>query len=341
MQYTTFGNTGLQVSRLCLGCMTYGEAGSGNHEWTLDEATSRPLIRQAIEAGINFFDTANAYSAGTSEEILGRALKDFALRDEVVVATKAFAPWRRAPNTVGLSRKALFQAVDDSLRRLDMDYIDLYQIHRWDYNTPIEETLEALHDLVKSGKVLHIGASSMFAWQFMKTLHLSKMHGWTQFVSMQNHHNLLYREEEREMNPLCVDQNIALMPWSPLARGKLTRDWNAETVRSKTDEYGKVLYAKTQDSDQKVVEAVAQLAEQRGVPRAQIALAWLLAQPGVTSPIVGATRERHMVDAVASLSIVLSDAEMELLQAPYVPHEVVGMAGAMPIATQVSLKSPV
>lgn len=337
MQYTTFGNTGLQVSRLCLGCMTYGEAGSGNHEWTLDEVTSRPLIRQAIEAGINFFDTANAYSAGTSEEILGRALKDFARRDEVVVATKAFAPWRSAPNTVGLSRKALFKAADDSLRRLGMDYIDLYQIHRWDYNTPIEETLEALHDLVKSGKVLHIGASSMFAWQFMKTLHLSALNGWTRFVSMQNHHNLLYREEEREMNPLCVDQKVALMPWSPLARGKLTRDWNTETTRSKTDEYGKVLYAKTEDSDRKVVEAVARIAKQRGVPRAQVALAWLLGKPGVTSPIVGATREQHMDDAVAALELTLDEEEVAALEEPYVPHAVSGMAGIMPIGGQVTL----
>lgn len=338
MQYTTFGNTGLQVSRLCLGCMTYGESGSGTHEWTLDEATSRPLIRQAIEAGINFFDTANAYSAGTSEEILGRALKDFAQRDEVVVATKAYAPWRRAPNTLGLSRKALFQAVDDSLRRLDMDYIDLFQIHRWDYNTPIEETMEALHDLVKSGKVLHIGASSMYAWQFMKSLHVARMHGWTSFVSMQNHHNLIYREEEREMNPLCVDQNVALMPWSPLARGKLTRDWDAQTVRSKTDEYGKVLYAKTEDSDRAVVEAVAAIAAARGVPRAQIALAWLLGKPGVTAPIVGATKEHHMEDAVAAMDIELTAEEVATLEAPYVPHEVTGMAVAMPIFERVTLK---
>jgi len=337
MQYTHFGSTGLQVSRLCLGCMTYGVSGSGNHDWTLDEAASRPLIRQALELGVNFFDTANAYSAGTSEEIVGRALRDFAKRDEIVVATKAFAPWRQAPNTVGLSRKALFKAVDDSLMRLGMDYIDLYQIHRWDANTPIEETLEALHDIVKSGKALHIGASSMFAWQFMKSLHVSKINGWVGFASMQNHHNLMYREEEREMNPLCIDQNIALMPWSPLARGKLTRDWDEQTTRSQSDQYGKTLYAKTQDSDRKIVEAVAQVAQARGVPRAQIALAWLLGKPGVTSPIVGATKAHHMEDAVAALDIELSADEVACLEAPYEPREVTGMAPGMPIFAKVTV----
>ena len=338
MQYTTFGNTGLQVSRLCLGCMTYGISGSGTHDWTLDENASRPMIRQAIEAGINFFDTANAYSAGTSEEIVGRALKDFCSRDEIVVATKAFAPWRQAPNTVGLSRKALLQAVDDSLTRLGMDYIDLYQIHRWDYNTPIEETMEALHDLVKAGKVLHIGASSMFAWQFMKSLHVAEINGWARFVSMQNHHNLIYREEEREMNPLCIDQNIALMPWSPLARGKLTRDWDAETDRSKADEFGATLYTTAEDADKQVVEAVAKVAADRGVSRAQIAMAWLLAQPGVTSPIFGATKEHHLPDAVAALAIELTREELDALEAPYVPHPVSGLVPRMPVGGKVTLK---
>lgn len=325
MQYTNLGNTGLKVSRLCLGCMTYGGSDSGTHPWSFDEADSRPLIRQAVEAGINFFDTANGYSAGRSEEILGRALKDFTKRDEAVVATKAYLPWRNAPNAGGLSRKALFQALDDSLRRLDMDYVDLFQIHRWDYDTPIEETMEALSDLVKSGKVRYIGASSMFAWQFMKTIHVSKMNGWAQFVSMQNHYNLLYREEEREMNPLCEDQGIALIPWSPLARGRLTRDWDAETERSKTDEFGKFLYTQTGDSDRKVVDEVAVIARARGVPRAQIALAWLLSRPGVTSPIVGATKEHHMQDAVAALDIALSEDEVAALEAPYVPHQILGL----------------
>jgi aryl-alcohol dehydrogenase (NADP+) len=254
------------------------------------------------------------------------------------VATKAFAPWRQAPNTLGLSRKALFQAVDDSLARLGMDYIDLYQIHRWDYNTPIEETMEALHDIVKSGKVRYIGASSMFAWQFMKTIHVSEMNGWTRFVSMQNHHNLIYREEEREMNPLCVDQGVALMPWSPLARGKLTRDWDEETKRSKSDEFGATLYAATEESDKKVVEAVAKVAADRGVPRAQVALAWLLGKEGVTSPIVGATKEHHMEDAVAAVDLELTEDEVKALEASYVPHPVSGLVGKLPIFGNVTLK---
>jgi len=337
MQYTRFGSTGLHVSRLCLGCMTYGEA-QGNHDWTLDEEASRPLIRQAVEAGINFFDTANVYSNGSSEEIVGRALKDFCNRDEIVIATKAFAPWRGAPNTVGLSRKALFQAVDDSLTRLGTDYIDLYQIHRWDYNTPIEETMEALHGLIKAGKVLHIGASSMFAWQFMKTIHVAKMNGWTPFASMQNHYNLIYREEEREMNPLCIDQGIAIMPWSPLARGVLTRDWDEQTERSQSDEYGKVLYGATEDADRQVVEAVAEVAAARGAPRAQIAMAWLLSRPGMTSPIFGATKEHHLPDAVAALDIDLTDEEVAKLEGPYIPHPVLGMAPPMPIGGKVTLK---
>ena len=336
MKYTRFGNTGLQVSRLCLGCMTYGEA-TGNHDWTLTEEDSRPLIRQAVEAGINFFDTANVYSAGSSEEIVGRALKDFTLRDEIVIATKAYGPWRMAPNTAGLSRKSLFQAVDDSLQRLGTDYIDLYQIHRWDDHTPIEETMEALTDIVKSGKVRYIGASSMFSWQLMKSIHVSKMNGWSSFVSMQNHYNLMYREEEREMNPLCLDQGVALMPWSPLARGILTRDWDEKTERSQSDEYGKTLYAATAEGDRRVVEAVAKVAEERGVPRAQIALAWLLSRPGVAAPIVGATKAYQMEDAVAALDVTLSDDEIAILEEPYVPHPVLGMAPPMPVLGQTTL----
>lgn len=317
MDYVFFGGTGLQVSRLCLGCMSYGEPGRGPHPWTLPEAESRTLILQALEAGINFFDTANMYSAGSSEEILGRALKDFAKRDEVVVATKCFMPWRRAPNTMGLSRKAIFQAVDDSLARLDMDYVDLLQIHRFDVHTPIEVTLEALTDVVKAGKVRYIGASTMAAWQFMKALSISEAKGFSRFVSMQNHYNLLYREEEREMMPLCIDQNVATMPWSPLARGRLTRDWDEETARSKTDAYGSTLYT---ESDRAIVEAVARIAAARGLPRAQIALAWLLAQPGVTTPIVGVGKAVHLTDAVAALSVELTEEELAELEAPYVPH---------------------
>lgn len=329
MQYLNFGNTGLKVSKLCLGCMTYGEA-KGGHDWTLDEDTSRPLIRQALEAGINFFDTANVYSAGSSEEIVGRALKDFASRDEVVIATKAYAPWNSAPNTRGLSRKALFHAVDDSLTRLGTDYIDLYQIHRYDYDTPIEETLDALDAIVKSGKVRYIGASSMFAWQFLQMLHKSEIKGWSKFVSMQNYYNLLYREEEREMFPLCQDQQIATMPWSPLARGKLTRDWDdASSARSQSDILLGALYKRTEDADRAVVDTVAKVAAERGVPRAQIALAWILSKPHVTTPIVGASRASHMDDALAALDITLSEDENKALEAPYVPHEVTGLF-AMP-----------
>lgn len=325
MQYVQFGNTGLRVSKLCLGCMTYGEA-QGDHDWTLDEKTSRPLIRQALEAGINFFDTANVYSAGSSEEIVGRALKDFTSRDEVIIATKAFGPWKMAPNTMGLSRKALFHAVDDSLRRLGTDYIDLYQIHRFDPHTPIEETLDALDAIVKSGKVRYVGASSMFAWQFLKMLHASEVKGWSKFVSMQNYYNLLYREEEREMFPLCEDQQIATMPWSPLARGKLTRDWDDDSsARGQSDRLIGLLYKRTEDADRAVVEEVAKVAEGRGVPRAQVALAWMLSKPHVTTPIVGASKASHMDDAIAALDLKLSEEEVAALEAPYVPHEVTGM----------------
>ncbi len=339
MKYTQFGTTGMQVSRLCLGCMSYGEPDRGAHAWSLTEEASRPHIRRAIESGINFFDTANGYSAGSSEEIVGRALKDYAFRDEIVVATKAYFPWRQAPNTGGLSRKALIQSLEDSLRRLDMDYVDLLQIHRWDYNTPIEETLEALTDLVKSGKVRYIGASSMFAWQFMKSLAVSNLKGLSSFVSMQNYYNLLYREEEREMLPLCEAEGIAVIPWSPMARGLLTRDWNEETQRTKTDAVMAHLYNKTADADRKVVEAVARVAAARGVPKAQIALAWVLKNPVITAPIIGATKEHHLDDAVAALDLELDAREIEALEAAYVAHEHIGDARRMPVLGGPRLKT--
>lgn len=324
MEYVTLGSTGLEVSRLCVGCMTYGVSERGTHPWTLGEDAARPLIRQALDAGINFFDTANVYSDGTSEEIVGRALTDFVKRDDVVIATKVFNRMRPGPNGAGLSRKAIFTEIDHSLKRLGTDYVDLYQIHRWDYNTPIEETLEALHDLVKAGKVRYIGASSMFAWQFSKALYTSLLNGWTPFVSMQNHLNLLYREEEREMLPLCADQGIAVLPWSPLARGRLTREWNATSERQQTDAYGTKLYEATQDADAAVVAAVADIANARGVPRAQVALAWVLQKHPVTAPIVGASKAKHLEDAVAALSLGLTDEEVAKLEAPYIPHEVAG-----------------
>lgn len=324
MKYVNLGSTGLKVSKLCLGCMTFGVPGRGEHPWSLDEEPSRPLIRQAIDRGINFFDTANAYSDGTSEEILGRALKDFTRREEVVIATKVFFPMSKNPNDRGLSRKAIFTAIDSSLRRLGTDYVDLYQIHRWDYTTPIEETLEALHDVVKSGKARYLGASSMHAWQFSKALHLANAHGWARFVSMQNHYNLLYREEEREMLPLCADGGIGVMSWSPLARGRLARDWDTQTARTQTDEYGNALYASTTDSDRRIVGAVAAVAAARGVPRAQVALAWLTQKPTVTSPIVGASKPHHLDDAVAALTLKLTETEIAVLEAPYLPHPVSG-----------------
>ena len=324
MDYVKFGNTGLDVSRLCLGCMTYGISDRGAHAWTLDEEKSRPLIKQAIELGINFFDTANVYSDGTSEEIVGRALKDFTRRDDVVLATKVFNRMRPGPNGMGLSRKAIMTEVDHSLRRLGTDYIDLYQIHRLDKNTPIEETLEALHDVVKAGKVRYIGASSMYAWQFSKALYTSRLNGWSEFVSMQNHVNLLNREEEREMLPLCADQKIAVMPWSPLARGRLTRAWDEVSERQKTDEFGKTLYVQSEASDRKIVEQVAAVAKTRGVPQAQVAMAWLLQKKGITSPIIGASKPAHLTDAVAALSLKLTSEEIAALEAPYVPHAVAG-----------------
>lgn len=326
MDYVNLGRTGLKVSRLCLGCMTYGTPERGKHPWTLDEAQSRPFIQKALELGINFFDTANAYSDGTSEEIVGRALKDFARRDDVVLATKVYMPLREKPNNGGLSRKAIFNAIDDSLQRLGTDYVDLYQIHRWDYATPLEETLEALHDVVKAGKARYIGASSMYAWQFAKALYTADRHGWTRFVSMQNHVNLLNREEEREMLPLCAAEGIGVIPWSPLARGRLTRDWDTTSARSKTDDFGRTLYGATEEADKRVVEAVAKVAEARGVPRAQVALAWLAQKNEVTAPIIGASKPHHLDDAVAALELKLTEDEIAELEKSYVPHQVVGFS---------------
>ena len=324
MKTVKLGRTGLDVSRLCLGCMSYGVPERGPHPWSLDEAASRPFLRRALELGFNFFDTANVYSDGTSEEIVGRALKDFARREEVVIATKVNGRMHKGPNGAGLSRKAIMTEVDASLRRLGTDYIDLYQIHRWDYATPIEETLEALHDVVKAGKARYIGASSMYAWQFARALAISERHGWTRFVTMQNYLNLLYREEEREMLPLCRDQGIGVIPWSPMARGRLTRDWDQSSARLETDEFGRTLYATTGDADRKVAQAVAVVAGARGVPR--VALAWVLQKTEVTAPIVGATRLAQLDDAVAALSIVLTRDEIQTLEANYVPHAVVGHA---------------
>jgi aryl-alcohol dehydrogenase-like predicted oxidoreductase len=306
--------------------MTYGVPERGDHPWTLPESQSRPLIRKAIDLGINFFDTANVYSDGTSEEIVGQALKDYSRRDEVVIATKVFFPMSPGPNGGGLSRKAIFTAIDASLRRLGTDYVDLYQIHRWDYHTPIEETLEALHDVVKSGKVRYLGASSMFAWQFSKSLHLARRQGWSSFVSMQNLYNLIYREEEREMLPLCADSGVAVLPWSPLARGRLTRDWNTQTDRARTDAFGEKIFPPAAEADRKVVEAVTAVAAARGVSRAQVALSWLIRKPGVTAPIIGAAKAQHLEDAVAALELELTADENQKLEAPYVPHAVVGHA---------------
>jgi aryl-alcohol dehydrogenase-like predicted oxidoreductase len=325
MEYVKLGNTGLDVSRLCLGCMSFGVPERGYPQWTLDEEHSRPIIKKALELGINFFDTANFYSDGTSEEIVGRALKDYANRDEIVIATKVYFRMHEGPNGAGLSRKAIMSEIDNSLRRLGTDYVDLYQIHRWDYNTPIEETMEALHDVVKAGKARYIGASSMYAWQFLKALHVAEKNGWTRFVSMQNHFNLLYREEEREMLPLCKEEKIGVIPWSPLAKGRLTRDWEETTHRSEIDEIAKKFYTATSGSDRKVVERVAEVAEKRGVPRAQIALAWVLQKEPITSPIIGATKMSHLEDAVAALSITLIPEEIAFLEEPYVPHPVLGL----------------
>ncbi len=326
MEYVKLGSTGLDVSRLCLGCMSYGEPGRGSHEWTLGEEAARPFIKQALELGINFFDTANIYSDGTSEEIIGKALKDFARRDEVVIATKVHGRMRPGPNGAGLSRRAIMAEIDNSLKRLGTDHVDLYQIHRWDHDTPIAETMEALHDVVKAGKALYIGASSMFAWQFAKALHVAEQNGLTRFVSMQNMVNLIYREEEREMLPLCAAEGIGVLPWSPLARGKLARGPGATTNRSATDAYSNTLFAATEEANGKVIKAVEVLANKRGVPMAQVALAWVLAKPGITSPIIGATKPQHLDDAVAALALKLTAEETGALEAPYVPHAVAGFS---------------
>jgi len=329
MQYVKLGNTGLDISRLCLGCMTFGDPDAGTHPWTLDVQQSRPIIRHAVEQGINFFDTANSYSAGTSEVILGQLLKEFTRREDTVIATKVFYPanmWQGAskPNEQGLSRKAILSSIDASLTRLGVDYVDLYQVHRWDYHTPIEETMEALHDVVKAGKARYIGASSMYAWQFAKAQHVAATNGWSRFVSMQNYLNLLYREEEREMIPLCQDQGVGLMPWSPLARGRLTRPKGQETARTLSDVSGKSFYAGTEVEDGRVIDVVEQIASERGLPMAQVALAWVLRHRAVSAPIIGASKPGHLDDAIAALGVQLSDEEVARLEAPYVPHAVTG-----------------
>jgi len=327
MEYTRLGRSGLKVSRVCLGCMSYADPAKGSHPWILDEERAQPFFRQAIELGINFFDTANAYNGGTSEEVLGRAIKRYARRDEVVIGTKVFNKMREDANGGGLSRKAIMTEIDASLMRLGTDYVDLYQIHRLDPQTPMEETLEALHDVVKAGKALYIGASSMFAWQFSKALQMAERHGWTRFVSMQNHLNLLYREEEREMMGLCVEEGIGVTPWSPLARGRLTRPWGdaASTERAGTDQYTRALYAATESADHVVVKRLEEIAKARELPMAQVALAWLLAKSPVAAPVVGATKPHHLSDAVAATAITLSPEDIQALEAPYVPHAVAGL----------------
>lgn len=325
MEYVKLGKTGLDVSRICLGCMGFGDANRWIHQWVLNEENSRPVIKKALELGINFFDTANVYSLGASEEILGRALKDYAKRDEVVIATKVHGRMHEGPNGAGLSRKAIMSEIDKSLMRLGTDYVDLYQIHRWDYHTPIEETMEALHDVVKAGKVRYLGASAMYAWQFQKALFVAERNGWTKFVSMQNHLNLLYREEEREMLPLCKEEGIGVIPYSPLASGRLTRDWSESTHRSETDQVQKSKYDSTADTDRFIVERVAEIASKHGVPRVHIALAWLLQKQPVTAPIIGATKISHLEHAVAAMDLKLTAEEVTWLEEPYVPHPVVGL----------------
>ena len=327
MQYTRLGRSGLKVSRICLGCMSYGIPERGPHPWSLPLDAARPFFKQAFEAGLNFFDTANVYSDGTSEEIVGKLLSEFAKRDDYVLATKVHGRMRPDVNGGGLSRKAILTEIDHSLRRLGTDYVDLYQIHRWDYETPIEETLEALHDVVKAGKARYIGASSMYAWQFAKSLYLADLNGWTRFVSMQNHYNLMYREEEREMMPLCQAEGIGVLPWSPLARGRLARPWDAAKATPRSsggDVFGATLYVPTEDADHKTVDALAELAAERGVPMAQVALAWHFTKPFVTAPIIGATKQHHLADAIAATELKLSPEEVARLEAPYVPHPVLG-----------------
>jgi aryl-alcohol dehydrogenase-like predicted oxidoreductase len=325
MEYVRLGSTGMKVSRICLGCMGFGNASRWIHKWVLNEEDSRPIIKKALELGINFFDTANVYSIGASEEILGHALKDFANRDDVIIATKVHGKMRDDPNGSGLSRKAILSEIDKSLKRLGTDYVDLYQIHRWDYETPIEETMEALNDVVRAGKARYIGASAMWAWQFQKALYVAEKHGWTRFVSMQDHLNLIYREEEREMLPLCREEKIGVIPYSPLAAGRLTRDWSSEnTLRSETDEIAKRKYDSTAETDQQVVRQVADIAEKYGVPRVPIALAWLLQKNPVTAPIIGATKISHLEDAIGALSVNLTPEDVAYLEEPYVPHGIVG-----------------
>jgi aryl-alcohol dehydrogenase-like predicted oxidoreductase len=324
MEYVKLGNTGLDVSRLCLGCMGFGDPETWVHKWVLKEEESRTIIKKALDLGINFFDTANVYSIGRSEEIVGRALKDYSNRDEVVIATKVWGEMHKGPNGKGLSRKAILSEIDKSLKRLRTDYVDLYIIHRWDYNTPIEETMEALHDVVKAGKTRYIGASAMYTWQFQKAQHVAEKNGWSRFVSMQNHLNLLYREEEREMIPFCKSENIALTPYSPLASGRLTRDWSQTTERAQTDQIAKSKYDATSDADKGVVERLAAVADKRGVPRVEIALAWLLQKQPVTIPIIGATKIAHLESAIPALSIKLTDEEIAFMEEPYVPHKIVG-----------------
>jgi 1-deoxyxylulose-5-phosphate synthase len=326
MDYVRFGNTGLRVSRICLGTMGFANPTKGNHPWALEEPAARTFYRRALDLGINFYDTANAYSLGTSEEILGRAIRDSGKRDQLVIATKLFFSLNKDdPNGKGLSRKSIFREIDGSLKRLGMDYVDLYQIHRWDYDTPIEETLEALHDVVKSGKARYIGASSMFAWQFTRALYLADHRGWTRFASMQPHYNLLYREEEREMLPLCKAEKIAVIPWSPLARGRLSRPWKSEpTSREKTDQFAHTLFAATEEADRHIIDRVTELARERSRPQAQIALAWMLHNPVITAPIIGATKLEHLDDAAAAVNVKLFEEEIRRLQEPYIPHPVVG-----------------
>jgi aryl-alcohol dehydrogenase-like predicted oxidoreductase len=320
MEYTRLGSSGLQISEVTLGCMSYGDPTRGGHSWSLPEEQSRPFIRRALELGITTFDTADVYSNGSSEEIVGRTLAEYAERDEIVIATKVHGVMRPGPNGGGLSRGHIVHAIDASLRRLETDYVDLYQIHRWDPGVPIEETMEALHDVVKAGKARYIGASSMFAWQFATAQHAADLNGWTRFVSMQDQYSLLSREEEREMHPYCLETGVGVLPWSPLARGKLTRDWDAATTRSESDQFGQSMYRQAEESDRRVVAAVASVAADRGVSRAQVALAWVMQQPAVTSPIVGATKLEHLDDAVAAVELELTDAELALLSEHYVPH---------------------
>jgi aryl-alcohol dehydrogenase-like predicted oxidoreductase len=324
MEYRRLGRSGLEVSTVVLGCMSFGDPGRGNHEWTLDLDASRPFFRAAVEAGITTFDTANVYSAGSSEEITGTLLGEFAKRDEVVIATKVHGRIGPGPKGAGLSRAAILTQIDESLRRLGTDYVDLYQIHRFDPAVPVEETMEALDDVVRAGKARYLGASSMWTWQFAQMQHAADLNGWTRFVSMQNQYNLVMREEEREMLPYCADQGVGVLPWSPLARGRLTRDWDEETTRSATDNFGGTLYRQAEEADRRVAAAVAAIAEERGVPRARVALAWLLHQPAVTAPIVGATRPHHVDDAVAAVDLHLSDEELSRLTADYVPHRAEG-----------------